>query len=398
MEIRSVTLFCNPDLPPEKAALFFSAAGDRFDVPVQSCRVALPPFPAWWPQNGTSQTEAEKLAAHWQRAGADYVSVGPVQLEHDPRWLHELPQIVATSGVLFASAEIADVRGRLDVDRCAAIGHVIRQASTKMENGFANLYFAALANCPPGSPFFPVAYHDPAQETGFALAVEAADLATGAVGRANTLDAARSNLVTAIEDRAQALTQSALELAQEQGIAFQGIDFSLAPFPDKRRSLAAAMEGVGSSVAGAPGTLFAAAFITEAIDRADFRRCGFSGLMLPVLEDAILAQRAAEGHLSLTDLLSYASVCGTGLDTVPLPGEISADILAAILLDVAALATRLNKPLTARLMPLPGKVAGDPVQFNFPYFADSRVMDAGNGRMGGLLADATEISLKRNRR
>ncbi|MDX1688504.1 MAG: DUF711 family protein, partial [Candidatus Promineifilaceae bacterium] len=130
----------------------------------------------------------------------------------------------------------------------------------------------------------------------------------------------------------------------------------------------------------------AAAFVAEAIDRADFDRCGFSGLMLPVLEDSVLATRAGEGQLTINDLLSYAAVCGVGLDTVPLPGDVSEDSLTAILLDVAALAVRAGKPLTARLMPLPGLEAGDPVHFDFPYFADCRVMSLAGSGVSGLLA------------
>jgi uncharacterized protein len=67
-------------------------------------------------------------------------------------------------------------------------------------------------------------------------------------------------------------------------------------------------------------------------------------------------------------------VCGTGLDTVPLPGDVSEEELAGILLDVAALAVRLNKPLTARLMPVPGLSAGDVTRFEFEYFANGRVL------------------------
>lgn len=396
MEIRSVTLFCNPDFPSGQAGAFLSAARERFPQPLQSCRVALPPFPGWWPRNGASRARAEEAADLWGAVGADYVSVGPVQLQHEAHWLQELPQIVGASDIVFASAEVADCQGRIAVDRCATVGGIIRQASTLLDNGFANLYFAALANCPPGSPFFPAAYHDPSQQTGFALAVEAANLAMAAVAGADTLAMARSNLVSAIERHAQELTETALELAREHDMDFRGIDFCLAPFPDKERSIVGAMEGLGLSAAGAPGTLFTAALMTDAIDRASFRRCGFSGLMLPVLEDDVLAQRAGEGLVSLSDLLTYASVCGTGLDTVPLPGNISETTLAGILLDVAALATRLDKPLTARLMPLPGKAAGDAVRFDFPYFAESRVMAVAESGLGGLLSHAGEISLRSN--
>jgi hypothetical protein len=77
---------------------------------------------------------------------------------------------------------------------------------------------------------------------------------------------------------------------------------------------------------------------------------------------------------TLDSLLLYSAVCGTGLDTVPLPGDIEPSDLAAILLDVAALALRLNKPLTARLMPIPGKRAGEETSFDFPYFANARIL------------------------
>ncbi|MGB4868734.1 MAG: DUF711 family protein, partial [Candidatus Promineifilaceae bacterium] len=127
--------------------------------------------------------------------------------------------------------------------------------------------------------------------------------------------------------------------------------------------------------------------------RARFPRCGFSGLMLPVLEDSILAQRAGDGLITVQDLLSYAAVCGVGLDTVPLPGDINAASLAGILLDVAMLATRLGKPLTARLMPLPGLAAGDAVQLDFPYFAPSRVMAVSGAGVTGLMADGERPSL-----
>jgi uncharacterized protein (UPF0210 family) len=110
------------------------------------------------------------------------------------------------------------------------------------------------------------------------------------------------------------------------------------------------------------------------VDRARFPRAGFSGLMLPVLEDATLAHRAAEGLLTARDLLLYSAVCGTGLDTLPLPGNATVGQIAPLLLDLSALALRLDKPLTARLMPVPGRVAGDPTGFDFAFFANSRVM------------------------
>jgi uncharacterized protein (UPF0210 family) len=109
-------------------------------------------------------------------------------------------------------------------------------------------------------------------------------------------------------------------------------------------------------------------------------------LFMPVLEDSILALRTSQGITTMSDLLLYSSVCGTGLDTVPLPGDSTPEQLSALLLDVAALSARLKKPLTARLMPIPGKLAGDPTEFDFEFFAKGKVMDLRAAPLYGLLS------------
>lgn len=81
--------------------------------------------------------------------------------------------------------------------------------------------------------------------------------------------------------------------------------------------------------------------------------------MVPVLEDVILAKRWGQGTYSLDSLLAYSAVYAGGLDTVPLPGDVSQEYLARIVGDVATLAYKWQKPLAARLVPIPGKKAGD---------------------------------------
>jgi uncharacterized protein len=390
MDIRSITLFIEPDTPAAALAEFVAAARTAFPYPVQTMRLATTPFPDWLDQTPAHFIKA--FAESWRSSGIDYLSLGPVQVDHHDRWLALIPALVSATDMVFASVGIGDRNGRIALDRCRALAQIIKQVSLIQSNGFGNLYLTALANCAPGSPFFPVAYHGggPAH---FALAVESADLAVMAVQSAATLAEARHNLVEAIETAAAAVGQAAAPLARQYGLSFSGIDFSLAPFPTDDKSLAGALEGLGLPHLGAPGSLFAAAFVTEAIGRANFPSCGFSGLMLPVLEDSVLARRAAEGLITVNDLLGYAAVCGVGLDTIPLPGDVSEASLSGILLDVAALAARLNKPLTARLMPLPGLQAGEPVSFDFPYFADSRVMAVSGTGLTGPLAAAGRVVL-----
>lgn len=392
MDIRSLTLFCEPTFDPAAARRFVQAAREAFAYPVQTARLALPPFADWLPGSEPASAAAA-VAAHWQTAGLDYISLGPLRLTDDALWLDAVTDLLSATDSLFCSIEIADSHGRIDLNRVRHTARTIQHVSRIQPNGFGNLYLAALANCPAGAPYFPVAYHAGGAPS-FAIAVEAANLARTAFQTATSLETARANLVHAIETAAARITAVADDLAAQFAIPFHGIDFSLAPFPTAERSLAGALEDLGVPAVGQAGSLFAAAFVTEAIGRADFRRCGFSGLMLPVLEDAVLARRAADGQLSVTDLLAYSAVCGVGLDTIPLPGDVTEDQITAVLLDVAALASRLNKPLTARLMPLPGLHAGDLVQFDFPYFADSRVMGLSSAGLTGLLAGDESLRLR----
>ena len=107
----------------------------------------------------------------------------------------------------------------------------------------------------------------------------------------------------------------------------------------------------------------AALIITTAVKAVPVKQIGYSGLMVPVMEDKLLAQRWAEGTYNTDSLLAYSAICGTGLDTIPLPGDISEDQLARIFGDVASLAWKWNKPLSARLQPVKGKKAGEVTDF-----------------------------------
>ena len=104
-----------------------------------------------------------------------------------------------------------------------------------------------------------------------------------------------------------------------------------------------------------------------------------------------MARRSIEEMYTLDSLLLYSAVCGTGLDTIPLPGEVTTEQVAGILLDMASLATVLNKPLTARLLPIPGKRAGELTEFDFPYFSNARILDVPGDGAGGVLSRGNHI-------
>ncbi len=401
MYIRTVTYFLDPGFPLAddriaEAGQVVAEAKDALAEAgyiVQSLRLAISPFGRVL--NGDA-SRLKQLALDLEAAcfvyKLDFASLGPARPADGAAMYQAIPEALEAAEHVFASASIADPAGGLSLPAVRWTADVIQRCAQIGPNGFGNLRFTALANVPAGSPFFPAGYHDGGSPM-FSLGVEAAELAVTACAEATSLADARARLVRAVEDHAQRLVKAVKRSSSRRGLRFGGIDFTLAPFPETARSLGSAMERLTGQPMGGHGTLAAAAFLADALDRARIPSAGFSGLFFPVLEDSVLAARAAEGRLTVSDLLLYCTVCGAGLDTVPLPGAVSSDILAGILADVGALSLRLNKPLTARLMPIPGKQAGDEIHFDFPYFADSRVMATRDSGLGGLFVgdEAVEI-------
>ncbi len=406
MKIRSITYFIHPGWPLDERKLRAAASAlndarqsyEEAGFEVQTTRLACTPFSQWLKADQMEELPAiaQRIENILRESGVAYASLGPA-LPDNPASYAAIPFALQATENIFFSGVMAERTKGIWLDAIRACAEVIVRAATIKPDGFANLRFAALANTGPGAPFFPAAYHS-GEQPAFAIATEAAGLAVRAFSHAKTVEEGQTLLAQSIENHARRMSEIAGFLKYKFGARFGGIDFSLAPFPEESKSLGAAMERLGVPRAGLHGSLAAASILTEAIDRADFPRCGFSGLMLPVLEDATLAARAADGTLHVKDMLMYSAVCGAGLDTVPLPGDVTAEQLTPLLLDLSALALRLDKPLTARLMPVPGKKAGDPTTFDFAFFANSRVMALEAEPLKGALGGRESFELRPRKR
>lgn len=398
MKIRSITVFCQPGFPVnrlllQQVGIFANHARKLFKdngFEVQSLRLATPPFEQFIATVDLAMA-AQSYAIEAHADGFEYICLGPVSAS-SKAW-EVIPQALAQSDRIFLSGSLTTSEGALSLHAARACAETIVRLSTLEQNGFANLRFCALANVPANTPFFPAAYAQLGRPS-FALALEAADLALQAFTLACTFQEASINLVTEIEKRAQKLEEIGSRLSQMYNYEFRGLDFTLAPFPEDAISIGRALESLGLQAFGKPGSLLASAFLTSTLDQSQFKRTGFNGLMLPVLEDSGLANSATDGNLSLRDLLLFSSVCGAGLDVIPLPGETTAEELTPILLDLAALSLRLNKALTARLMPIPGKKAGEMTAFDFPFFANSRILPVNSATLQGKLIGNEEIEIK----
>jgi uncharacterized protein (UPF0210 family) len=373
MEIRTITAGAR-EADIERAARAARLARERLEAAgytVQSLRLAL----AVSGSNRCADFATVAQGAEQQAidAGFDYVSIGRVDVER----LGQLAEGIAATQGLFASARIAGRDGIADHVAIRAAAQAIVAIGAATEHGFGNLRFAASACVAPGSPFFPASYYHgdgPWIAVGpeaAALAMQAAELKIeneklkiDSYHEAFSILNSQFSILTGLIEQHDARISTALkDVEAETRVFFAGCDWSLAPHPDPARSIGAALEGLSGVPFGAWGTLAAVRGLTDAIRATRVTQLGFSGVMLPVLEDPILARRNVEGRYTLRDLLAFSAVCGTGLDTIPLPGDTAPEQVAGVLEEVAALAGALRKPLTARLLPLPSLQAGDITTF-----------------------------------
>ena len=361
---------------------------------VQSQRVATNPFPQWLHRVSRDEWQDQilALAENTIRLGWQYVSVGPA-LPSNINDYEMIPSILGAHPALFAGGVIAE-RGILFPPAVRAAVKVITECARITPDGFTNLRLAALCNVKPYAPFLPAAYAETGQPPAISLAIECADVAVNAFDKTETLESGRNELLAVLEHHASMLGEKCQAICDHYSVTFKGFDFSPAPYPEEWCSLGKALESLGISKLGGFGSLAAAAFLASTLDMGRWQRTGFNGLMLAVLEDSTLAVRAAEGTLTIKDLLLYSAVCGTGLDTIPLPGDTREEQLIPLLMDLGALSVRLNKPLTARLMPIPGKNAGDETDFDFEFFAKSRVLALEALPITNPLASANKVAIQ----
>jgi len=293
-------------------------------------------------------------------------------LEH----IELIADMLAPTSALNATVQLATMNHGLRSEAAFAAANVMKRLAHETEEGFGNFRFAVLACVTPGSPFFPSAYHE--GPDSLSLGLQGASIIAEAfldhqTNHETPIDLAHiTALVKAkLVERASPVVSLGQTLASESGLVFGGIDLSPAPLGDD--SIVSALELSGYGPMGSSGTVALSAAITSALKGTELPTCGYCGLMLPVLEDATLGKRWEEGLVTTHELLLYSAVCGTGLDTVPLPGDTEAAEIANLLCDVATLALRLNKPLSARLFPVPGKTAGQRTEFTSPYLTNTLV-------------------------
>jgi len=332
---------------------------------VAGIRISTQPFPEF--TRGLTRADAlAVLRGIGDLAGTLRFSpnIGPAMLTDidDPASADLLTEVLSAPGNrLNANIIVADDDG-IHWNAVRQAARIIKTVGERSAHGQGNFNFAAIAMLKPYGPFYPGAWHPGGGPRSFAIGLESANVVMEVFEREHDPRTAGTILTNALAVHARAVEGAAMKTAAGSGWTYAGIDPT--PAPGGQVSIGAAIESFIGAPFGSPGTETAAGIITRAVKDVPVKQTGYSGLMIPVLEETVLTRRWTEGTYGLDSILAYSAVCAGGVDTVPLAGDTSEAAIARIIGDVATLAFKWNKPLAARLLPAPGKKAGEMTEFS----------------------------------
>jgi len=371
-KIRAITGFIDIDAKSyekqiEEAVTFLSrvrseehAAGYE----VSTIRISTQPFPEY--TRGLSRADALKLLE-----GIDHLAeklkftpnIGPAMWgdETDAESVDLLIETLSRPGNRLVGNLITAGEDGIHWNAVRQAARVIRTVGERSPHGQGNFNFAATAMVKAYGPFYPGAWHPSGGPRSFAIGLESANVVMEVLAREHDPRTAGAELTKALSVHDRAVEAAAEKAASGSGWHYVGIDPT--PAPGGSVSIGTAIESFTGGAFGSPGTETAAAIITRAVKAVPVKQTGYSGLMIPVLEETVLSKRWTEQTYGLDSILAYSAVCAAGVDTVPLAGDTSEEAIARIVGDVATLAYKWNKPLAVRLMPAPGRKVGEMTDF-----------------------------------
>lgn len=380
-KIRAITAFVRLDRARYKeeiaAALKMLRQGksdfEKAGFEVESIRITTQPFTDY--TRGLSRKDALEFLRQYDALAqreSFATSIGPalVKDSDDPAAAQLLAEALSQTRMLEGSIIVAGGSG-IRWDSVAAAARVVRYLTDHSPRSQGNFNFTASAMLEPYAPFYPGSYHT-GEGRRFAIGWEAANVVAEAFAAApRNAPLAEKKLIDELTPHAVAVERIARRIEKQTGWTYMGLDATPVPMGDV--SIGGAIEKFTGAKFGSSGTLTAASIVTRAVKSLPVKHVGYSGLMLPVMEDKLLAQRWSDGTYTIDSLLAYSAVCGTGLDTIPLPGDVSEEQLVRIIGDVASLAYKWHKPLTARLQPVKGKSSGEQTAFDDPYLINTLI-------------------------
>ncbi|MFA4945408.1 MAG: PFL family protein [Lentisphaeria bacterium] len=358
-----------------------NAVSTEIGIPIVNKRIAVTPVSHLAAGGGREAciAVARALDRAAKAVGVDFVGGFNAQVHKshtaaDIALIESLPEVLSTTDKICASLNVGTTQAGINMEVVGMLGGIIKEmaARTAALDGFAAAKFVVFTNQPEDNPFMAGAYHGHGEgEAVINVGVSGPGVVARALER-RIAQAGAENL--GLDDLAEEIKQTSFrvtrcgetvgrEVARRLGIEFGIVDLSLAPTPKMGDSIGEILQILGLDAVGAPGSTACIALLNDAVKKggafASRSVGGLSGAFIPVAEDAVLAAAVERGELSLEKLEAMTSVCSVGLDMVAIPGDTPPETISAIIADEMAIGMINRKTTAVRLIPVPGKKAGD---------------------------------------
>ncbi|MDE5833265.1 MAG: PFL family protein [Desulfovibrio sp.] len=358
---------------------------DRYGIPVVNKRISVSPVAVVAGPFGAGLMVkiCKALDEAAEEARVDFLGGFSALVEKgfskgDRALIDSLPDALAETSRVCSSINVASSRAGINMDAVAVMGQRILDVAAKTPDGVGCAKLVVFANIPQDVPFMAGAYLGVGEpDAVINVGVSGPGVVRKAIDRALEKGRASGRSLTLL-DIAEVIKKTAYkvtrvgemigsEVAEKLGIPFGVADLSLAPTPAVGDSVGEIFQSLGLSSIGAPGSTAVLAMLNDAVKKGGAFAAssvgGLSGAFIPVSEDSSIEAAAAAGLLTIEKLEAMTSVCSVGLDMIAIPGDTPSSTIAAIIADEMAIGVINHKTTAVRLIPAPGKKAGDIVSF-----------------------------------
>ncbi len=356
----------------------------RYGIPIVNRRLATSPIASIAAAQSAEGyiAVARTLDRVAEQVGVDLVGgfsalVQKGWTEGDRTLISVLPEVLSTTTRVCASVNVGTTAAGINMDAIQALGHVLKSTAekTRAHDGFGCAKIVIFANAPSDNPFMAGAFHGAGEpDCVINIGVSGPGVVKAAVEDLVSNSAVSPTLGEIAEEiKSTAFRVTRVgeligrEVASRLGVAFGIVDLSLAPTPQVGDSVGEILQAMGVKRLGAPGTTAALALLNDAVKKggsfASSSVGGLSGAFVAVSEDSALAEAVERGDLTLAKLEAMTAVCSVGLDMIAVPGDTDAETLSALIADEVAIGVINHKTTAVRVIPVPGKKAGERAVF-----------------------------------
>nr|MCR5662442.1 PFL family protein [bacterium] len=388
---------------------------EEFGVPIVNKRIALSPIAHVGAATGAKSYVPLAIAIDKaaEEVGVDYVG-GFSALVHkgfkdcDRILFDSIPEALNSTKRVCSSVSLASTKAGINMDAVRRFGEIVlKTAFLKPElAGLPCCKLVCFCNMVEDNPFIAGAMHGVGEaESAINVGISGPGVVNAAIQRLGS-DADLGQVAEIVKRTAFKITRMGelvgREVSRRMGVPFGILDLSLAPTPARGDSVAEVLESMGLERCGAHGTTAALALLNDAVKKGGLMASsyvgGLSGAFIPLSEDEEMARCAGMGALSLEKLEAMTCVCSVGLDMIAIPGDTPAETISGIVADEMAIGMVNNKTTAVRILPIPGKKAGEEVDYGgllgaAPIISVNKYSSAGFIKRAGRIPAPTQ-SLK----